>query len=108
MEPISGAALRGLAAMPFIVQLLLLQMIPYLAGKRIRQRRGGLADRLHLPALLISYLSLVSFLVVLLFSGGGRGWWFLGGRDLLAVARLMGHGAPKPPHVFEALGASSR
>lgn len=117
-----GAAHIELHDLQIIAQLVLLQILPYLLGRRARRKRPALAASLMRPLLLSEVVLGVAFFVFLLASGavaqlsalGPRGWaagalfaaislalgWTLGGREaavrrafaVTAAARNLGLG----------------
>lgn len=71
-----------LRELPFILQLLLLQMLPYVVGRQIRKRRRAFAERLARPLELVMWASLAALVVVMVARvhglavlAGARGWW---------------------------------
>ena len=68
--------------LPFIVQLLLVQLAPYLVGRALRRRRPALAAKLARPVGLATWALLAILAVVVLARlptlaplAGARGWW---------------------------------
>ena len=71
-----------LRELPFIVQLLVLQLAPYLAGRELRKRRPAWAAKLARPVEIVMWtcLALLAIVVVARLPGvvalaGARGWW---------------------------------
>jgi BASS family bile acid:Na+ symporter len=58
---------------PFIVQLLALQLLPYLAGRQLRKRRPQLAARLNRPLGVTMWSAVVAMLALILFSRSLQG-----------------------------------
>ena len=96
--------------LPFILQLLLLQLVPYLAGKAVRRHRPALAEWLRRPV----ELAAVTFAVALFFSLvahrelrsvfllGGWGWLATLAFGFLALATgwLLGGPTPRTRRAF--------
>lgn len=71
-----------LRELPFIAQLLVLQLLPYLVGRQLRKRRPALAARLARPVAIVTWTScaIAALLIVSRLRGvaallGARGWW---------------------------------
>jgi BASS family bile acid:Na+ symporter len=90
----------GLRHLPFLLQLIVLQLVPFHAARRLHKWRPALATRLARPA---QYTSIGATLVLLIYltarhalgaiaSFGGRGWLavLLFGAVLLALGWLAG------------------
>ena len=68
--------------LPFIAQLLVLQLAPYIVGRQLRKRRPRLAAKLVRPVEIVMWtgLGLLAVVVVARLHGvaalaGARGWW---------------------------------
>ena len=68
-----------------IAQLVVLQIAPYLAGKLLRQRQSGLAERLVRPLHVMSAVCIAALVALLLAHRQFRDLWLLGARDWLAL-----------------------
>lgn len=71
-----------LRELPFIAQLLVLQLLPYLVGRQLRKRRPALAARLARPVAVVSWTAcaIAALLIASRLRGvaalvGARGWW---------------------------------
>ncbi len=92
-----------LRELPFIAQLVLLQLVPYIAGRQLRKRRPDLAAALARPLELATWmlLALLAAVVVGRLRGlgvlvGARGWWPALVFALLAPALGWVLGGPAP------------
>jgi BASS family bile acid:Na+ symporter len=113
--PVTVAWLLGvkkvdLRELLLILQLLLFQMLPYLAGRLLRHKRAALAERLARP-LLLAELAIGIALLGLLFGSGaaaelrtvGPTDWFVGlsfGVLLLVVGWTLGWPSPETRRAF--------
>jgi BASS family bile acid:Na+ symporter len=79
--------------LPFLLQLLLLQIVPLYGGKWLRRRHRPLADRLLLPAQRIAIVALLAAFVIILLRDDRGLDDMLHDRSWLAVA-IVGIAAP--------------
>ncbi|HEX8951979.1 MAG TPA: bile acid:sodium symporter [Polyangia bacterium] len=106
-----------LRELPFIAQLVVLQLAPYIAGRQLRKRRPALAARIARPVELVMW-TLLAVVVALVFAhlhgrlaglAGARGWWPVLAFAALgpALGWLLGGPAPQTRRAL-AISANAR